>query len=72
MQRVYLMLPQIMLFQKKKFGYLILKKKLNFKYLKKSKISDRKDLEKRPRFMILSNKKIKNFLNIKNINLVRL
>ena len=32
-------------FSKYKFGYLILKKKLNFKYLKKSKISDRKDLE---------------------------
>ena len=47
------------------------KKKLNQKFIIKSNLATRKNLVKRPNNMSLSNKKLKKFLKIKTINLIR-
>ena len=60
------------LFSKYEFGLHVLKKKkLNKNFIIKSSFASRKDLVKRPHNMSLCNKKLKKFLKIKTINLIR-
>tara|TARA_B100000787_G_scaffold168759_1_gene158204 strand:- start:358 stop:1191 length:834 start_codon:yes stop_codon:yes gene_type:complete len=59
-------------FSKYEFGLSVLKKKkLNQKFIIRSNLATRKNLVKRPNNMSLSNKKLKKFLKIKTINLIR-
>lgn len=54
------------------FGLMVLKRnKLKENYIVKSSFAKRKDLVERPNKMILCNKKVKKFLKIKKINLIR-